>query len=104
MLALLLLIFTFVCKNSSSRRQKFPGKNYRQMFGKSETSDQENFSTGTRRRICQSGFLCCVALVFNSLSFFRNGCLTENYSTLISSAYKHLRTRQDGSKTVIRSI
>ena len=43
---------TFVCKNFSSCRLKFPGKNCRQIYGKSKASVWRNLRTVAATQIC----------------------------------------------------
>ena len=49
---LLKIFYTFFCKNFSSYRLKFPGKNCRQIYGKSKESVWRNLSTVTTLEIC----------------------------------------------------
>ena len=82
-----------------------PGKNYRQIYGKSKASLWRNLSTGTRPPIFFNTILCLVALVYNPCCcccffFFRTAVLRKLFD--IRFSYKHcnfftrLPTRQDG--------
>ena len=58
------IFYTFVCKNFSSRRLQFPGKNCNQIYGKSKAKRLEKFKYmyGPKNLLVKSS-LYCVALV-----------------------------------------
>ena len=75
-LAPLLKIFhTLACKTFSSCRLKFPGKNCRHIYGKSEASVWRNLTPVTASKICKKNpLLCSFSLQF---VFFQNRRFTE---------------------------
>ena len=105
------IFYTFVCKNCFSCRLKFPGKNCRQIYGKSKASIWRNLSTVTAATKIVSRILCCVALVYNSyiyIFFFQKSRFTEIVD--IRSSYRHCNFSRGcllfkmASKTVTRSV
>ena len=88
-------------------RLKFPGKNCRQIDGKSKASVWRNLSTVTAPKICQQTALLCFALL---CIFFKNSRFCGNYwtpdshtNTVISHARGCLLVKV-AFKTVIRPI
>ena len=69
-------LLKIVCENIYSCRL-IPGKNCKQMYGKSKASDRRNLSTVTAPKICLlSKIPCCVTLVYKSY-LFQNSRFTE---------------------------
>ena len=96
---------TFVYENFSSCPLEFPGKNCRQIYGKSKASTCRYLSTAK----FVSRILCCVALVYNTIHiFFRSIFLRKLFN--IRFSYKHCNFScsclliKMASNTVTRSI
>ena len=92
-------LFFFVCKNFSSFRLKFPGKNCRQIYRKSNTSVCRKLSTVTAPKI-----LCC-SFSLQLISFFIRAVVCKLFFS-----YKHCNFSRGcllvrmAFKTVTRSI
>ena len=80
-------VFFFVCKHFSSFGLTFPGKNCRQIYGKSNTSVWRNLSTFTTPKFV-SKILCCSFSLQFSFFFFRTAVLLKLFDITFSS-YKH---------------
>ena len=80
------ILYTFVCKKLSSCRLKFPGKNCRQIYGKSKASIWRSLGTVTDPKFV-SKILCCVALAYKSYFQFRTAILRKLFD--IRFSYKH---------------
>ena len=80
------LFCTFVHKNFSSCRLKFPVKNCRLMYGKSKTNDQRNRAQVRPPKFVSRALQSfAVKLKFTIPSFFfQNSYLPKNYLTLDS--------------------
>ena len=82
------IFYTFVSKNFSSCRLKFPGKNCRQIYGKSKASVWRNLSTATAPK--QNPLLCSFSLhfiFFSEQPFYGNqSTLDSHTNTVISHA------------------
>ena len=109
------IFYTFVCKNCFSCRLKFPGKNCRQIYGKSKASIWRNLSTVTAAtKICQqnpllrSFSLQFIYIYIYIFFFFQKSRFTEIVD--IRSLYKHCNFSRGcllfkmASKTVTRSV
>ena len=101
------MVCTFVCKKFSSCRQKIPRKNCRQIYGKSKAGVWRNLSTVMAPKFV-SNILCCVALFYNSIVFFRTAVLRKLFDIRISyKLYNFLSgclLVKMASKTVTSSI
>ena len=77
------IFYTFVCKNCFSCRLKFPGKNCRQIYGKSKASIWRNLSTVTAAtKICQQNpllrsFSLQYIYIYIYIFFFRKAVLRK---------------------------